>query len=206
MRSTDGRSRGHDMKAVFRCVATMLSLSCAAQTNTTRSDDSVSAQARGDRAGRGGAPMRKLPPRSMFPQGDRISKDPCVATAASPDTVDAPGAGAVPGAVPPVVVHGGEVLCLARDEHGAWTPVARAEATTPHLAVKMTKGGGQVMLSVHNASEFLITYRAAMLIRGRWAATNVMPVFPQISGFESWPVPIDALAVYAIAATEYPSK
>jgi len=170
------------METLLLWVPVVLCLSCSSQRTTTRGDGARPASAAGPAAG---APHAQ----AMVPQ-------PCVATVTSPDSVALPG----PDAVPAMLVHPGDVVCLARDERGAWSPVARAEPTARFLEVKMVVSGRDIMLAIHNSSEFRIDYRAAMLLHGHWRSTNVYPVLPRLSAFEMWGDPIEALALYGIFA------
>lgn len=170
------------MKRLLLWAPVVLCLSCSSQRTATHGDGAPPAPASGAGAPHAGA----------------TAQQPCVATVASPDSVVLPGADAVQA----ILIHPGDVLCLARDERGAWSPVAQAEPTARFLEAKMAVSGRDITLAVHNSSEFRIDYRAAMLIRGRWRSTNVYPVFPRISAFETWGDPIEALALYGIFANQ----
>lgn len=103
-----------------------------------------------------------------------------------------------------VVIHAGDVLCMAQNGGGKWTPVNCVAGSAPHLKFEMKVDGKMTILSVHNASPKQITYHVVMKLkdRARWAKTNVWPLFPGITGFESWMDPIEALAIFGISSED----
>jgi hypothetical protein len=103
----------------------------------------------------------------------------------------------VPGVEPALVVHVGDTLCLLASA-GRWTPVARADAQAPYVSAHMEAKPEGVVLVVRNNTPKLLRYRARMQLPGKagWHETSIIPVRPGIFGFEMWPHPIDALALF----------
>jgi hypothetical protein len=56
---------------------------------------------------------------------------------------------------------------------------------------QMTEGRvhKSMLLKVENPFDYKLTYRAHMYLmqQKKWASTNVFPVLPKLSGFETWP-------------------
>jgi len=84
----------------------------------------------------------------------------------------------------------------------AWTAAPRVAAQSPHFAIRMTAEGGRTMIQARNRTPTRVQYRAAMQVRGNptWQETSIVPVMPGLFGFEDWPHPIEAMAVFAVQA------
>ncbi len=56
------------------------------------------------------------------------------------------------------------------------------------------------MIEARNGTQTRVHYRAAMQVPGNpnWQETSIMPVTAGLFGFEDWPHPVEALAVFAI--------
>jgi hypothetical protein len=54
------------------------------------------------------------------------------------------------------------------------------------------------VLEVHNGFRVAVQYRALLQVKGTagWQETSIVPVLPGLSGFETWPHPIGALALF----------
>ena len=58
------------------------------------------------------------------------------------------------------------------------------------------------MVVARNGTRSALRYRARIQVPGNssWQETSIMPVAPGLLGYETWPHPIDALAVSGISA------
>jgi len=145
-----------------------------------------------------GAPAAPAPGGGQAPVavGDPTLHAPCSASVASPEVIDSPEAGAGR----PVVIHVGDVICMGPDANGVWRAAGHFDAETPHLEISMAVEGRMTLLTVKNATPKSLRYRAAMKVPGHpgWLRTSVVPLLPYIRGIETWPHPIEALAIFGI--------
>ena len=107
---------------------------------------------------------------------------------------------------PPPQVIGDEVsvrlgetmrVALTRGQDGSAraTVVSEASADTPAVTFRFSDQGTYRMLKVVNDYPYTLYFAVRMCISEskQCAETNVLPVGPHLSNFESWPDPIDVL-------------
>ncbi|MEO8183900.1 MAG: hypothetical protein ABI895_34175 [Deltaproteobacteria bacterium] len=96
-----------------------------------------------------------------------------------------------------LLLHPGDAACLER-RAGAVASVASAAKDSAHLALRVRTREGTTVLEVHNGFPVAAQYRALMQVEGTggWQETSIVPVLPGLSGFETWPHPIGALALF----------
>jgi hypothetical protein len=113
-----------------------------------------------------------------------------------------PGTGIPSDAASAIILRLGDVVCLVPGTNGAWTTAPGATAEQPHLAMRMTLEKGTTMVMARNGTHSALRYRARMQGPGSssWQETSIIPVGPGLLGYETWPHPIDALAVSGISA------
>jgi hypothetical protein len=121
-----------------------------------------------------------------------IAAEACVAALQRADDLPPPTVPAV------VVLRPGSKACFAPAGASGLTSVAEVAAASPHVSAHMTVEGGQTMLSVKNDTASQLRYRALASLPGAtgWQETSIIPVRAGLFGFESWPEPIDALALF----------
>ena len=75
------------------------------------------------------------------------------------------------------------------------------------LSFKQEKGK-MMLFTIENRTEHWLTYEAGMKVpqRDGFYKTSVLPVGPRLLSFESWPHPIDRLALKNFRFTERPAK
>jgi len=125
------------------------------------------------------------------------SSDDCVATVVPAASLLSP---ALP--VAAIILHAGDSVCLVPAANGVWTATQHVDAQSPHLSLRMTAEDGKTMLQARNRTARSVHYRAAMQLPGNpdWEETSIIPVRAGLLGFELWPHPIEALAVFAVEA------
>lgn len=96
-----------------------------------------------------------------------------------------------------LVLQPEDVACLER-RGSAIAVVAVAAKDAPHLAVRLGTREGTTLLELHNGYPVTVHYRALLQVEGTagWQETSIVAVRPGLSGFETWPHPIGALALF----------
>jgi len=103
-----------------------------------------------------------------------------------------------------VLIHPGEVIYARFDESGAelrLVNVSKEEDENAQLVLTMRpfdKGRAMQMLSVRSSFKKTMNYKAEMMLpgRNRRQKTSVIPVMAGLISFESWPHPIEELALF----------
>jgi len=74
------------------------------------------------------------------------------------------------------------------------------------LVLSFRQGKGMMLFTIENRTEHWLTYEAGIRVpkRDGLYKTSVMPLGPRLSNFESWPHPIDHLALKNTTSTEKP--
>ena len=74
------------------------------------------------------------------------------------------------------------------------------------LSFKQEKG--MMLFTIENRAGHWLTYEAGIRVpkRSGFYKTSVMPIGPRLSNYESWPHPIDQLALKNFGFTEKPTK
>ena len=75
-----------------------------------------------------------------------------------------------------------------------------------NLVLSFRQEKGMMLFTIENRTEHWLTYEAGIRVpkRDGLYKTSVMPVGPRLSNFESWPHPIDQLALKNFSFTEKP--
>jgi hypothetical protein len=75
-----------------------------------------------------------------------------------------------------------------------------------NLVLSFTEVKGMTLLKIENRTEHWLTYEAGIRVpkRDGFSNTSVLPLGPRLSNFESWPHPIDQLALKNFSFTEKP--
>ncbi len=139
----------------------------------------------------GSSPLRvSRPVPTELNQRPTLPSEDCVAA-----TV--PHSSASEGTVNGIVLWPGDVICLVAGTTGVWTMAPRVSAAQSHVAMRMTFERGTTMVVVHNSTPSRLRYRAHMRVPGRssFEETTIAPIASGLLGYETWPHPIDALAV-----------
>src|SRR6266576_5321800 len=76
-----------------------------------------------------------------------------------------------------------------------------------NLVISFRQEKGMVLFTIENRTEHWLTYEAGIRVpkRDGLYKTSVMPLGPRLSNFESWPQPIDQLALKNFSFTEKPA-
>jgi hypothetical protein len=126
------------------------------------------------------------------PPTDASTIEACMASASTAESeLDPPD-------VPTVaILRPGDVACFGFDAAHNVQAVPQATASTPHITARMTVEPGMTMLAIKNVMSSQLAYRAFIRLPGaaEWQETSIAPVMAGLSGFESWPHPIDAIAL-----------
>lgn len=98
------------------------------------------------------------------------------------------------------ILRPGDVACFTFDAAHNAQAVPQAPANTPHVSAEFTAEPGMTMLLMNNRTSTDLTYRALMRLPGasEWQETSILPVRAGLLGGESWPHPIDALALFEL--------
>jgi hypothetical protein len=77
-----------------------------------------------------------------------------------------------------------------------------------NLVLNFRKEMGMMLFTIENRTERWLTYEAGIRVpkRDGLYKTSVMPVGPHLSNIESWPHPIDQLALKKFSFTEKPGS
>jgi len=75
-----------------------------------------------------------------------------------------------------------------------------------NLVLSFRQEKGMMLFTIENRTEHWLTYEAGIRVpkRDGLYKTSVMPLGPRLSNFESWPHPIDQLALKNFSFTEKP--
>jgi len=108
-------------------------------------------------------------------------------------------------------VHQGDVYLLKGDEFGLALEIKdnaivsvkyqpnlkKADVTLKFTQEIMADGGGMMLLNIHNNTKVKLNADVLMTVAGQKGVqkTNILPVPPSMSGFESWPDPIVQLVL-----------
>ena len=95
------------------------------------------------------------------------------------------------------ILRPGDVACFGFDAAHNVQAVPQATANKPHISAHMTVEPGMTVLAIKNDTSSHLAYRALIRVPGaaKWQETSIAPVMAGLSGFESWPDPIDAIAL-----------
>src|SRR5262245_30413500 len=118
----------------------------------------------------------------------------CVASSTAQGTLEAPGISAS------AILQPGDIACFAVDSAHNVQALPQVPASEPHISARMTAESGMTMLTVKNGTSSNLTYRALMRVPGAadWQETSIVPVMAGLLGIESWPHPIDAIAMFEL--------
>jgi hypothetical protein len=75
-----------------------------------------------------------------------------------------------------------------------------------NLVLSFKQEKGIMLFTIENRTKYWLTYEAGIKTpkRDGWYKTSIMPVGPRLSSFESWPAPIDELALKNFRFAESP--
>ena len=97
-----------------------------------------------------------------------------------------------------VILRPGDVACFTLDSARDVQAVPQAPANTPHISARMSVEPGMTVLFVENGTSSTLAYRALIRLPGsaEWQETSIVPVMGGLSGSETWPQPLDAIALF----------
>jgi hypothetical protein len=103
-----------------------------------------------------------------------------------------------PGIPTNAILSSGDIACFAFDSAHNLQVVPQAAAGTPHISAHMTAEPDMTMLMVKNETSSTLAYRALLRLpgAGEWQETSIVPVMAGLFGAETWPHPIDAIALF----------